>query len=77
MLGEVVQDGLPPLTLLFLGVYGFSIERDAHHDTVCAGNELNDTTTVSERILNQLTGYDPGVCSGEVKTEAAIFGFHA
>lgn len=73
---EVIQDCLPPLTLLFLRVFGFRIERYANGNTVCAGNELNGASTVTEGILDQLIGHDLGICSGEVKAKAAVFGFH-
>ena len=36
VLGKIIQDSLPPLTLLFHWIFGFSIERDTHCDTVCA-----------------------------------------
>ena len=77
MPGEVVQDGLPSLPLLIHRVFGFSIERDAYRDAICAWLELDFTNTVAERIRDQLVGHNLGVGSGEVKPKAAIFGLHA
>ncbi len=34
VLGKIVQNGLPSLTLLLYRIFGFSIERNAYRDTV-------------------------------------------
>ena len=39
VLGKIMEDGLPPLTLLLHGVFGFSIKHYAHRDTIGAGYE--------------------------------------
>jgi hypothetical protein len=48
VLGKIMEDGLPPLTLLLHGVLRFSIKRDAHRDTIGAGHELDRTNPVAK-----------------------------
>src|SRR5687768_3041946 len=75
--GKIVQNGLPPLTLLLDRIFCFSVERDAHGCTVSARQKLDRCGTVSERILNQLVRHDPGIRSGKVEPEATVFSLHA
>ena len=48
VLGKIIEDGLPSLTLLFHRVLCFSIKRDAHSDAVGAGHELDRTNPVAK-----------------------------
>lgn len=77
VLSKIIEDGLPSLALLFDRIFSFSVERGAHRNTICAIQELDSTSTVSEGILNQLVRDDFGIGSGEVKAEATVFGLHA
>jgi hypothetical protein len=74
VLGKIVQNGLPPLALLFLGVRRLRIERDAHRDTLGSRHKLDDTRTVSEGILNQLVRHNLRIRSSEIKAKASILG---
>jgi len=77
VLSEVIQDGLPPLTLLLQWMLGFGIESNTDRYTISAIDELDGPGSISKSILNTLVGDDLCVRSSEVKTKAAIFGFHA
>jgi hypothetical protein len=77
VLGKIIQDSLPPLTLLFDRILFFSIERDTHRYTISSRHELDRASTVSKGVLNQLMGHDVGIRSGEVKADATVFGLHA
>lgn len=48
---EIRDDRLPPLPLLFHGVFGFGVERDAHRHAICAGGERDGTGAVAESVF--------------------------
>ncbi len=59
--GKVVQDSLPPLTLLLNRVFRFGVKGDSHSDTVWTVHKFDRPGSVSKGILNQFVGNDLGV----------------
>lgn len=77
VLGEVIEDGLPTLTLLFQRMLGFGFESYTYRHTLCAIDEFDRPVSVSKHILNALVRNDLCVRAFKIEAKAAIFGFHA
>src|SRR6266480_2708582 len=75
--GEIVQNGLPALTLLLDGMRRFSVEGLTYGDATGSRRKLDPQRAFTERTFNQLVRHDLRVGPGKVKTHAAVFGFHA
>src|SRR5262249_31601142 len=74
---EVVDDGLPPALLLLDGMRRLAVEGDADGDAFRAGRELDLGFAVAESVFDPLVLDDLRIGTGEVKTHATVFGFHA
>lgn len=77
VLGEVIQDSLPPLTLLFERVFRFRIECDAHGDTIWTCQKIRLLRLGRRRHIQSICRHYLGVRSCKVEAEATVFGFHA
>ena len=75
--GEVVQNGLPPGTLLLLRVGGLTVEADGNSHALRLLAELNDSKTVTEAVLDQFVVNDPRVLPREVEPERSVLGLHS
>ena len=53
VLGEIVQNGLPALALLFLRMRRLRIKRDTHRDAVCGRHEFDHAGAVAEGIFDR------------------------
>src|SRR5205814_9686328 len=74
---KAVEDRLPATLLLLDRVGLFGVEHDADDDAVRTGHELDLGLAIAENIFDQLVLDDRRVGAGEVKTHAAVPGFHA
>src|SRR5215470_2511918 len=74
---EVVEDGLPPALLLLDGMRWLAVEGDADGDAFRAGRELDLGLAIAEGVFDPLVLDDLRIGTGEVKTHATVFGFHA
>jgi hypothetical protein len=62
--------------LHFERVFGFRIECDPLDHGIIARNEFDHGVAVAEGLLDQFMRFDAGVCTGKIKSETAILGFH-
>ncbi|MBB4394326.1 hypothetical protein GGD62_003430 [Bradyrhizobium sp. ERR14] len=62
--------------LLFDRVSRFAIEDNADDNAIRAGRELDIGLSIAERVFDPLVLDDLGIGAGEVKADAAVFGFH-
>ena len=69
MPGKVIQNGLPPLTLLLFWVQGFRIKRHGHPYAFRLLLKLHTGGTVAKLVLNRLAFNDLCVGTFEVKAK--------
>jgi len=77
VLFEVVQNGLPALTLLLDGVRRLRVKGFAYRDAILPSYKLDQQYPAAESALDQLMLDDIRIGPSEIKAHAAIPGFHA
>src|SRR6185295_2146079 len=74
---KVVENGLPPVTLLLDRMSLLTIEGDPDFDAIRGRSKLDLGGAIAEGVFNQLVLDELRIGAGEIKAHAAIFCLHA
>jgi hypothetical protein len=77
MASEVVQNSLPPVSLLFERMSWLTIERYMHPNAFRDISELDLRRPITEGIVDQFVLHNICINSGEIKPHAAILCLHS
>lgn len=77
MTSKIIQNGLPPVALLFDGMRWLTIESHADHNAFRAISKFNPRCAIAKGIFDQFVYHHSRIGSGEIEPHAAILGFHS